>query len=128
MEVPYENKRHGYKHLSITVQEDGQIQHIDEAEAGFRLASIATSSGSAGSSGATARPQPVNAAKPKALRSRAQAGRRSATRARPTHGHVAPSPPRRAWILRMRWLIGATIVIVALLAWKFFALRLKLHR
>src|SRR6266508_1524974 len=41
MDVPYESKRHGYKHLSITVHEDGQIQQLDEAEAGFRLASIA---------------------------------------------------------------------------------------
>jgi hypothetical protein len=39
MDVPYESKR--YKHLSITVHEDGQIQQLDEAEAGFRLASIA---------------------------------------------------------------------------------------
>jgi len=39
MDVPYENKRYGYKHLSITVQEDGQIQQLTEAEAGFRLAS-----------------------------------------------------------------------------------------
>ncbi len=31
----------GHKQLSITVQDDGQIQEIDEAEAGFRLASIA---------------------------------------------------------------------------------------
>ena len=41
MDVPYENKRYGHKHLSITVHEDGQIQPLDEAEAGFRLASIA---------------------------------------------------------------------------------------
>jgi hypothetical protein len=41
MDVPYENKKQGYKHLSITVQEDGQIQQLDEAEAGFRLASMA---------------------------------------------------------------------------------------
>ncbi len=41
LDVPYESKRYGYKHLSITVQEDGQIQQLDEAEAGFRLASIA---------------------------------------------------------------------------------------
>ncbi|MEX2126899.1 MAG: serine/threonine protein kinase [Xanthobacteraceae bacterium] len=41
IDVPYENKRHGYKHLSITVEEDGQIQQLEEAEAGFRLASIA---------------------------------------------------------------------------------------
>src|SRR5437667_6702202 len=42
MDVPYENKRYGHKHLSITVQEDGQIQQISETEAGFRLASIST--------------------------------------------------------------------------------------
>src|SRR6266550_3361748 len=42
MDVPYESKRHGYKHLSITVQEDGQIQQLDETEAGVRLASIST--------------------------------------------------------------------------------------
>ncbi|HEY7458338.1 MAG TPA: serine/threonine protein kinase [Xanthobacteraceae bacterium] len=41
MDVPFESKRHGYKHLSITVEEEGQIQQIDEAEAGFRLASAA---------------------------------------------------------------------------------------
>jgi hypothetical protein len=44
LDVPYESKRYGYKHLSITVQEDGQIQQLDEAEAGFRLASIARAS------------------------------------------------------------------------------------
>ena len=42
IDVPVENKRQRYKHLSITVQEEGQIQEIDEAEAGFRLASIAS--------------------------------------------------------------------------------------
>ena len=41
MDVAYQNKRYGFKHLSITVHEDGQIQKIDEAVAGFRLASIA---------------------------------------------------------------------------------------
>src|SRR5215469_9988082 len=30
MDVPYESKRYGYKHLSITVQEDGQMQQLDE--------------------------------------------------------------------------------------------------
>src|SRR5207245_164850 len=42
MDVPYENRRYGHEHLSITVQEDGQIQQISETEAGFRLASIST--------------------------------------------------------------------------------------
>src|SRR6266702_240681 len=42
MDVPYENKRSGHKHLSITVQDDGQIQQLSETEAGLRLASIST--------------------------------------------------------------------------------------
>jgi hypothetical protein len=41
MDVAYQNKRYGLKHLSITVHDEGQIQEINEAEAGFRLASIA---------------------------------------------------------------------------------------
>jgi hypothetical protein len=40
IDVPYENKRYGHKHLSITVQEDGQILQLSETEAGLRLASI----------------------------------------------------------------------------------------
>jgi hypothetical protein len=44
IDVPYENKRYGHKHLSITVQEDGQIQQLSETEAGLRLASISTAS------------------------------------------------------------------------------------
>jgi hypothetical protein len=40
IDVPYENKRSGHKHLSITVLEDGQIQQLSETEAGFRLASM----------------------------------------------------------------------------------------
>jgi len=42
IDVPYENKRYGHKHLSITVQEDGQIQELSETEAGLRLASISS--------------------------------------------------------------------------------------
>jgi hypothetical protein len=42
IDVPQENKRSGHKHLSITVQEDGQIQQLSETEAGFRLASMST--------------------------------------------------------------------------------------
>jgi hypothetical protein len=40
IDVPYENKRYGHKHLSITVQEDGQILQLSETEAGFRMASM----------------------------------------------------------------------------------------
>jgi hypothetical protein len=36
----YRSHRFGYEHLSITIQEDGQIQHLDEAQARFRLQSI----------------------------------------------------------------------------------------
>src|SRR5262249_56162209 len=42
IDVPVENKRRRYKHLGITVHDQAQIQEIDEAEAGFRLASIAS--------------------------------------------------------------------------------------
>src|SRR6266581_3690729 len=42
IDVPYENKRYGHRHLSITVQEDGQIQQLSETEAGLRMASIST--------------------------------------------------------------------------------------
>jgi hypothetical protein len=31
-------KRYGLKHLSITLHDEGQIQEIGEAQAGFRLA------------------------------------------------------------------------------------------
>jgi hypothetical protein len=44
IDVPYENKRYGHKHLSITVQEDGQIQELSETEAGLRMASISAAS------------------------------------------------------------------------------------
>jgi hypothetical protein len=89
MEVPFQSKRRNYKHLSVTVQDEGQIQEIDEAEAGFRLASStkpsppqdrkaprASRSGSApaprrGSGGRAAtggkpagRPQPARSAQP----------------------------------------------------------------
>jgi hypothetical protein len=57
IDVPYENKRSGHKHLSITVQEDGQIQQLSETEAGFRLASIS----------AVAPPRNLNAAPAAAL-------------------------------------------------------------
>jgi predicted Ser/Thr protein kinase len=43
MDPPYFSKRYGYTHLSITVEEDGQIQRLDEAQARFRLASIGKS-------------------------------------------------------------------------------------
>jgi hypothetical protein len=97
MDVLYENKRHGYKHLSITVQEDGQIQRLDEAEAGFRLASV----------GATppARTAPAPAKPP--------ARRRAAAAAKP---QPAPVSLWRRLTTIGRWLwVIATIVVLAVL-------------
>jgi hypothetical protein len=88
MEVPFQSTRQGYKHLSITVQEEGQIQEIDEAEAGFRLASIA-------------KPQPSHSQKaPRASRSgtavsgprRGSRVRAAATGGKPA-GRQPPAPP-----------------------------------
>jgi len=132
MDVPYETKR--YKHLSITVQEDGQIQWLDEAQAGFRLASIAmtppprdralTGAASAGSPVAAS---PAAAAKPKTLRPRSQGtarGKKGAGRQTPAPAPVIASPaqpaiqsPRRfmAAIARWIWAIGTIIVLIALI-------------
>jgi hypothetical protein len=40
LEPPYISARYHYSHLSITVQNDGEIHHLDEREARFRLQSI----------------------------------------------------------------------------------------
>src|SRR6266699_1672948 len=132
MDVPYETKR--YKHLSITVQEDGQIQWLDEAQAGFRLASIAmtppprdralTGAASAGSPVAASS---AAAAKQKTLRPRSQGtarGKKGAGRQTPAPAPVIASPaqpaiqsPRRfmAAIARWIWAIGTIIVLIALI-------------
>src|SRR6266567_1777696 len=89
MDVPYETKL--YKHLSITVQEEGQIQWLDDAQAGFRLASIAMAppphdrglTGAASSASPVAASPPA-AAKPKTLRPRSQGtGHKRAGRQQP---------------------------------------------
>jgi hypothetical protein len=78
IDVPYENKRYGHKHLSITVQDDGQIQQLSETDAGFRMASMSaappprdrgvTQGAASGNPAATA---PAAAAvKPKSLKSK----------------------------------------------------------
>src|SRR6266480_1306176 len=132
MDVPYETKR--YKHLSITVQEDGQIQWLDEAQAGFRLASIAmtppprdralTGAASAGSPVAASS---AAAAKQQTLRPRSQGtarGKKGAGRQTPAPAPVIASPaqpaiqsPRRfmAAIARWIWAIGTIIVLIALI-------------
>jgi len=48
IDVPQENQRSGHTHLSITVQDDGQIQELSETEAGLRLANIAAAPPSRG--------------------------------------------------------------------------------
>jgi hypothetical protein len=93
MDVPYETKL--YKHLSITVQDEGQIQWLDDAQAGFRLASIAMAPPprdrgltGAASSGSPVAASPAAAAKPKTLRPRSQGTARGHKRA----GRQQPIP------------------------------------
>jgi hypothetical protein len=132
MDVPYETKL--YKHLSITVQEEGQIQWLDDAQAGFRLASIAMAppprdrglTGAASSATPVAAPPPA-AAKPKTLRPRNQGTARSHKRAGPqqpipaaTLAVSAPQgiqSPRRflTAIPRWVWAIGTIIALLTLI-------------
>ena len=116
MDAPYENKRYGHKHLSITVQEDGQIQQLSETEAGFRLASISTAppprdrgaAQRAPSSNPATTVAAAAGAKPKSSRSRGSstarsrkpAGRRAPTLAATTAQQGAQSNRLLAWILR----------------------------
>jgi len=79
MEV--QSKRQNYTHLSITLQDEGQIQKIDDAEAGFRLASVAT-------------PPPQAQKAPRAPRA-AAAGPRRGGRSRAA-AKSAPQPPPAA--------------------------------
>jgi hypothetical protein len=84
----HETKLH--KHLSITVQEEGQIQWLDDAQAGFRLASITMAppprdrglTGAASAASPVATP-PAAAAKPKTPRTRSQGPARGRKRAGP---------------------------------------------
>jgi hypothetical protein len=135
LDVPYESKRHGHKHLSITVQEDGQIQRLDEAEAGFRLASISTAphSRNRGSPGAAAAGSPTTAAPPaptarsKSARSRAAGRARGSKRVGPqqpiktaTAAAAAQAPARSpsrmaAGIRRGIWVMAAIIVAIVLI-------------
>jgi hypothetical protein len=143
MDVPYENKRYGYKHLSITVQEDGQMQQLDEAEAGFRLAGIARAPQTPAAQPAPAPPQApppaptpaVTTAKPKAGRPRrpkqAAPAQPAAVASAPVAPVVAspsaaPQPAARVpWrrLTQIGWIaVLATAVVLALLIW------LRTHR
>jgi hypothetical protein len=128
----HETKR--YRHLSITVQEDGQIQWLDEAQAGFRLAGIVMAppprdrvSTGAASSGSRVAVPPAAAAKPKTLRPRSQgtarghkrAGRQqpipAATIAVPIQQGTASPGRFLAAIPLWMWGIGTLVVLITLL-------------
>jgi hypothetical protein len=113
MDVPYESKRHGHKHLSITVQEDGQIQQLDEAEAGFRLASIAK----APPPRAHGAPAAALPGTPATARSSARGGKRAGRRqAAAAAAAAAPPPaarsPRRAPVRIQRWIWALAAIVV----------------
>jgi hypothetical protein len=101
IDVPYENKRYGHKHLSITVQEDGQIQELSETEAGLRMASISAASpprdrvvtqGVASANPAATTPAAAAAKpKPKSPRSRGSSSGKPAGRQRPAPA-ATPAP------------------------------------
>jgi hypothetical protein len=129
VDVPYETKL--YKHLSITVQEEGQIQWLDEAQAGHRLASIATASpprdrnSGAVSSGAPVAAAPAVAAKPKRARGQGAArGKKRASRRQPAPSPTTVAAPAQqaarsqkrflAAIPRWLWVIGIFIVLATL--------------
>jgi hypothetical protein len=119
MDVPYESKRHGYKHLSITVQEDGQIQRLDEAEAGFRLASMSHApprdrpSRGAAPSG-TAAPSAA-AVKPTSFWKRS--GRRQpAAAAAAVPQRAVRSPAPLLGLHRGAWVIAAFVVLMTFIA------------
>src|SRR5215831_4378195 len=121
MEVPYESKRYGHKHLSITVQEDGQIQQLDEAEAGFRLASIIAK---ASISKAPPRDHGLAgtalSATPATARSSTRGSKRASRRQAAAAAVAAPPPAARSPRLapaRIRpwlWALAAIVVLVSI--------------
>jgi hypothetical protein len=125
MDVPYENKRYGHKHLSITVHDDGQIQPLDEAEAGFRLASIvppsngglpatvpqSATSAAAPPSAATAKPRSAVSRTRASARKPKRAGGRQPARAASAPRKVAQLPTGAAGSRRWIWVIAAIAVL-----------------
>ena len=128
MDVPYESKRYGYKHLSITVQEDGQVQELDEAEAGFRLASIsqaplarddsslsaATTATSARQSVATVKSKHSRPPQQKTARSHKRSGRQPNPPAPNPQPTVRSREPLRARIHHWTWVIATSTVLMAI--------------
>jgi hypothetical protein len=97
------------------VQEDGQIQELDEAEAGFRLASIATAPSPSERDLPGAALPSATRAKPKRTGGRPPGGRPSAPAAAIAQP-VAPTPWRMLVAFhRWMWAIGTIIVLIVLL-------------
>jgi hypothetical protein len=117
MDVPYESKRHGHKHLSITVQEDGQIQQLDEAEAGFRLASIIAKAPPPRDHGLAGT---ALSATPATTRSSTRGGKRASRRQAAAAAVAPPQPAARSPRLapaRIRpwlWALAAIVVLVSI--------------
>jgi hypothetical protein len=96
IDVPQENKRSGHTHLSITVQDDGQIQELNETEAGLRLASISTAPPSRGVTQGAAPAKPAAAAPAAAAAKPASLKSKTLKPASPkSKGIKSKSPPSR---------------------------------
>jgi len=132
----HETKR--YRHLSITVQEDGQIQWLDESQAGFRLASIVMAppprdrvSTGAASSGSPVAAPPAAAAKPKTLRPRSQGtarGHKRAGRQQPIPAATIAVPTQQGTQSLGRflaaiplWMLGIGTLIVLIMLLRMYA-------
>jgi hypothetical protein len=93
MDVPYETKL--YKHLSITVQDEGQIQWLDDAQAGFRLASITTAPSSRGRTVTAAAPSATPVAAPPPAATKTPRSRQASARS-PKRAASQQPPPAAA--------------------------------
>ena len=132
IDVPYENKRYGHKHLSITVQEDGQIQELSETEAGSRLASISAASPSrdrvvtqgASSANPAATTPAAAAAKPKPKSSRSR-GSSTASSQKPAGRQkaavAAPPAPAAMPAVAATPAVATTIQQAARSSWRLSA-------
>jgi len=120
MEV--QSKRQTSQHLSITLQDEGQIQKIDEAEAGFRLASVVTSMPSSPKAPRAARSGSAGPRRGARSRAGAAAGKPAsrqqppAAASTPIVQQTAPSPRRlRARVPGWMQVLGAVVALLMLL-------------